>query len=386
MNEFMRRTMLQEAMKNIATRCRIPCLRLRLVTASSHLAGLRYGLTVLIASIFLCAGAAQAQTADPINGSVTVSGTAKCPSGGIGNSTCFSISVQCSGIDGSGVAAEPITVKVTNPNSAKGAVIFVSPGGGNSYYDQSFSYGELIVNSVVQSGFTAVQPFFGLTNGWLQGPAPNGARALACRYAAFANWVASSTSPLIHQTGAPMCAAGVSGGSSAIVYGLAHFGMGTGSTRLFDMVEVTSGPTFSRVDHGCICDQPPYPTTTGQGPLSDCYLTIGSLIDDSYSSPVCSTAHATHDTSYETLLLHDSIMSDDPPFLNYSTTVKVVYGAQNDEGSGIPQGLEWANSITSPKTITVIGDAAHLVPDSFDGALQIANDLTTSCVLQTPQP
>lgn len=345
------------------------------------------GLRVLvILTLMLMSGVlARAQTADPINGGVTVLGTTKCPTGGVPNSACYSISIQCSGIDVTGVAAIPVTVKITNPASAKGAIIFVSPGGGNSYYDQSFSYGQLIVNSAVQAGFTTVQPFFGLANGWLQGPTPNGTRALACRYAAFANWVASSTNPFIHQSGTAMCAAGVSGGSSAVAYSLAHFGMGTGASRLFDMVEVTSGPTFSRIDHGCICDQPTFQTTTGQGPLSDCYLTIGSLIDDSYSSQVCSVARATHDTTSASLLLHDSIMSDDPPFLNYTTAVKVVFGAQNDEGSGIPQGLEWVNAITSPVTVNVVGDAAHLVPDSFDGALQVANDLTTACVLQQPR-
>lgn len=340
---------------------------------------------IVLAALAMASASARAQTADPINGGVTLVGSTKCPSGGVGNSACYALSVQCSGIDSTGVAALPVTIKVTNPGSTKGAIIFISPGGGTSFYDQSFTYGELIVNSVVRAGFTAVQPYFSGTNGWLQGPAPNGARALACRYAALANWVATSTAPLMHQGGSAMCATGVSGGASVIVYGLTHFGMGTGATRIFDMVEVTSGPTFSRLDHGCICDQPPMQTTTGQGPLSDCYLTIGTLVDNTYSSPSCSTAKKTHDTTYESLLYHDSIMSDDPPFLNYSTVVRVVYGAQNDEGAAIPQGLEWLNAVTSPVTVNVIGDAAHLVPDSFDGALQVANDLNTACVLQPPR-
>ncbi len=329
---------------------------------------------------------AQAQTADPINGGVTVLGSAKCPAGGVGNSMCYSLSIQCSGIDGSGVGALPVTVKVTNPGSSKGAIIFVSPGGGTSYYDQSFTYGEMVVNSVLQAGYTAIQPYFGTVNGWLQGPAPNGARSLSCRFAALANWAATSTSPLMHQSGTAMCAAGVSAGSSAVVYSLAHYGMGTGTSRVFDMVEITSGPTFGRLDHGCICNQPPIQTTTGQGPLSDCYLTIGTLVDNTYSSASCSAAKKTHSTINEQLLYHDSIMSDDQPFLNYTTAVHVVFGAQNDEGAAIPQGLEWVNSVTSPVTVNVVQDAAHLVPDSFDGALQVANDLTSACVLQTPKP
>jgi len=123
------------------------------------------------------------------------------------------------------------------------------------------------------------------------------------------------------------------------------------------------------------------PTSTGQGPLSDCYLTIGTLVDNTYSTPACSIAKKTHDTTYETLLHHDSIMSDDSPFLTYQTAVRVVFGGQNDEGAAIPQGLEWINAVTTPVTVNVIGDAAHLVPDTFDGALQVANDLKTTCVL-----
>lgn len=323
-----------------------------------------------------------AQTADPINGGVTLTGNAKCPNEGVGNSSCYNLSIQCSGIDSSGIGAIPVLLKVTNPGAAKGAVLFISPGGGNGFYDQYFTYGTLIVNSVVQAGFTAVQPSFNQGNGWLQGPAPNGARALSCRYAALAEWVFSGTSPLIHQSGTAMCATGVSGGASAVVYGLAHFGMGTGSSRIFDMVEVTSGPTFGRLDHGCICNQPPFQTLTGQGQLSDCYLGIGSLLDDTYSAPYCSQAHATHSTANQQLLQHDSIMSDDPPFLNYSTVVRVVYGAQNNEGAALPQGQEWLQAVTSPVTVTVISDAAHLVPDSFDGAQQIAGDLTSACTLE----
>ncbi len=346
--------------------------------------GLIFCCAIVTAFLAIASSPADAQTADPINGGVTYIGTAKCSAGGLGNSLCYSLSIQCSGIDGSGVAALPVQVKVTNPGSTKGTIIFVSPGGGSSYYDQSFAYGATVVNSVVQAGFTAVQPYFTGANGWTEGPAPNGIRSLACRFAALADWVATTTNPLIYQSGSAMCAAGVSGGSSAIGYALAHFGMGTGSTRLFDMVELTSGPTFSRIDHGCICASPPFQTTTGQGPLSDCYLTIGSLVDSSYSSPVCSNARATHSTANESLLIHDSILSDDPPFLNYQTVVVATFGAQNDEGAGVPQGEEWVSLVTSPVTVNVVADGAHLVPNSFDGALQIANDLNSACVLQSP--
>ncbi|MCU1302955.1 MAG: hypothetical protein JWQ87_3239 [Candidatus Sulfotelmatobacter sp.] len=386
--DLMQCSFLDTKVSEYMARVTLGCVTNKLMVALGQAYRLRGAIAcwlVALAALTVASNSAAAQTADPINGGVTVSGTTNCSGAGVGNSTCYAISVQCSGIDGSGIAALPVTVKVTNPGSPKGAIIFVSTGGGTSYYDQSFTYGAFVVNSVLQAGFTTVQPFFGGTKGWLQGPAPNGVRALVCRFAAVANWVATSTSPLMHQSGTALCTAGVSGGASAIAYSLAHFGMGTGATRIFDMVQVTSGPTFSRLDRGCVCDQAAQQTTTGQGPLSDCYVDAGSLVDNTYSSPVCTTSKKTHDTANESVLYHDSIMSDDPPFLNYSTAVRVVFGAQNDLGGAVPQGLEWVNAITSPLTVNVIGDAAHIVPDTVDGAVQIANDLNTACVLQTPR-
>jgi hypothetical protein len=340
---------------------------------------------IVLAALTLAALPSHAQTADPINGGITYIGTTKCAAGGVGNSTCYSLSAQCSGIDGSGVPAVALTLKVTNPGSSKGAIIFIETGGATTAYDQSFAYGELVVNSAVQAGFTAVQPYFAGNNGWLQGPAPNGPRAVACRYAALANWVYSGTSPLIHQGGTAMCATGVSAGSSVVAYSLSHFGLGSGSTRIFDMVEVASGPMFGRLDHGCICNQPPYQTTTGQGPLGECYLSAGSLVDSTYPGAYCSAGMKNHSTTYASLLYHDSVVSDDSPILNYTAVVRVVFGAQNDLGGAIPQGLDWASLITSPVTVLTVGDAAHLVPDTFDGAMQIANDLNTYCALQAPR-
>jgi hypothetical protein len=335
----------------------------------------------VLAMLFAGTLSANAQTADPINGTVTYVGTEACSPGGVGSGTCYSLNVQCSGIDGSGIGAIPVTLKVNNQGSSKGTIIFTATGGSKTWFEGQFAYGPMLLNSVINAGFTVVQIKFGGSNGYLTGPAPDGTRALACRYAAIANWANSSTNPLIHPANTAYCAAGVSGGSSAIGYALAHFGQGTGDTKIFDMAEIVSGPTFSRFDHGCICDQPPINTHTTEGFLSECLLTATTLIDSTYSAPICTLSSKNHDPTYETLLHHDSIMSDDPPILNYATDVHVVFGGQ-DQSVGAPQGVDWTNAVTSPVTIVTVVDAAHFVPDSFAGAVQVANDLINSCKIQ----
>jgi hypothetical protein len=192
----------------------------------------------------------------------------------------------------------------------------------------------------------------------------------------FAN---TASTPLIHPSNTAMCATGLSGGSSAVGYALSHFGMGTGTTRIFDMVELISGPTFSTLDHGCICDEPPLTGITAQPTLSVCYLTATSLIDGTYPTHVCGSANRTHSTTNAALLRHDSLLSDDPPFLSYTTNVHVLFGGQ-DESAGPAQGLAWVRAVTSPVTMATVLDAGHFLPDSYAGAVQVANDLNNSCV------
>jgi hypothetical protein len=347
----------------------------------------KFSVTILF-SLFIVtcmANIAWSQNADPINGSVTYVGPTKCQAIGIGNSTCYSLTVQCSGIDGTGVGPVGITLKVTNPGSTKGTILFTDAGGSSTWFEGQFAFGPMMMNSLVRAGFTVVQAEFGGSLGYLTGPAPNGVRSLACRYAALANWIFASTasSPLIHPSNSAMCAAGLSGGSSAVGYALAHFGMGTGATRIFDMVEIISGPTLTRIDHACICDQPPLPTDTSQTNLPECLLAAKSLLDGTYSTPVCTSAGKTHSTTNATLLQHDSILSDDPPFLSYSTNVHVLFGGQ-DQSAGPAQGLDWVNAVTSPLTVVTVLDAGHFLPDSFAGAVQVVNDLTSSCALLPP--
>jgi hypothetical protein len=71
----------------------------------------------------------------------------------------------------------------------------------------------------------------------------------ACRPAGFLHFV--YTSPTLFQAGGGMCAHGFSAGSATVVYSLAWYGAGWGSTGYIDNVELLSGPVLTRVDTGC---------------------------------------------------------------------------------------------------------------------------------------
>jgi hypothetical protein len=60
--------------------------------------------------------------------------------------------------------------------------------------------------------------------------------------------------------------------------------------------------------------------------------------------------------------------------------VNVIFGGR-DSTQGVPLGMLWVNEIKGVSGNTVnqqcVGDAPHSVPNSLDGALKIACDLTS---------
>jgi hypothetical protein len=271
-------------------------------------------------------------------------------------------------------------IKVTAPAStAKGTVILAVGNGGTGWYDQFYQQGATVVSNLVNAGFTAAQINFPTPTtggqGWLTGP--GGPRKLACRYATTALWIYNTAT--IHQggTGGPLCATGNSGGSAAIAYALAHYGLGS----IFSMVEPTSGPPMSRLDQGCLCGVAPITVGTDAcgKTLSPCYPApvAQTQIDPAYGNNDCSTANQSAASTF----LNDSVMSSDAMLLYPKTDVHVLYGGQ-DTSSAIPQGWEWSSAIQSNHTIACVANATHGIADSLDGATQISNDLINHCHLQ----
>src|SRR5581483_4166005 len=170
--------------------------------------------------------------------------------GGEPGGICYNVTVSgCPGI-----ADQVAGVKVNNPTGTRGTVTFlVGGGGGPEWYDQNFTFGQLTVDQIVQAGFTTAQINFyaaptgfppgGVFAGWLTGP--GGVRALSCRFSTVSKWIHDT----IRQANQPFCHTGNSGGAATPFYALAYHGFDT----LYNFVEPTSGPPFTRIDKGCIC-------------------------------------------------------------------------------------------------------------------------------------
>lgn len=311
---------------------------------------------------------------DPL-GSVTTHATLTCPGGGVSGATCYTLNVSCPG-----VADLTTYLKVNTPiGTPTGTVLFGIGTGGSGLYDSEFKSGKTAVENVLAGGYTTVQVTFGspfstaVPSGWLTGP--GGVRHLACRYATTAQWIYAN----IHNSnaGAPMCGTGNSGGSAAISYALARFGLDS----IFSMVEPTSGPPMARIDFGCICNQPDANTSCGQGNLSLCYQGSSSILDDAYNSTICTDAVKSRSTANQPLFLSDSILAPGAKLSYPKTDVHFLFGGL-DNTSAVPLGLLYFNSITSTTSQACVADAPHPLPDVLDGATTVASDIIARCHLQ----
>jgi len=347
----------------------------------------------LLAALFLAvaggtvgAGSLQAQKSNFSIGTATGTALSSCssdPGGAAGN--CWGLNVSCPNV----TAIQPYdaTVKVTAPaGQSLGTIIFITGGGGNAYYDTSFTYGTSLIDAVVTAGFTAAQiAFDNPVAGWLTGPAldGNGPISLACLPATAMQWVYDNVLSL----GTPLCATGNSGGSFAIAYALSQYGLDS----ILTFAEETSGPEFSRLDYGCS------PSTRysacaicGSGSQYESYglTNAEDFVDPAYTGVVdglpkgpCSK-DIDGSTHYAAQLHHDSILSDTyPPELSFSTQIRAVFGGLDTSGGAVPEGLDWVSFIASPVALICVPTAGHELADDQNGANQIQTDLIAYCKL-----
>jgi hypothetical protein len=306
-------------------------------------------------------------------GTVTNVKTIACK-GKLSGGVCQQMTVSCPGVN-------DLTafVKTNSPSStAVGTVTFITGTGGTTLYENQFTYGRTAIQNVLNAGYTTVQITFGgpfistQPNGWLQGPG-GVVKAVACRYATVTQWISTN----INQVGKPLCATGNSGGASAIGYALSDYGLG----NTLSMVEPTGGPTMSRVDYGCLCNQPKVTTGCYSGHLGFCYgiTDATTIIDPAYSQPYCSESVAGNPPpNAQSLFQNDSI---DAPAASYNfsrTFVNMVLGTA-DTSPGPAQGETWLHQITSGHAEVCVSGAGHAVPNSLAGADQISSDIISLC-------
>src|SRR5262249_3681305 len=99
------------------------------------------------------------------------------------------------------------------------------------------------------------------------------------------------------------------------------------------------------------------------------------IVDGTYAAPVCTNTNA-GDTSDLPRLLHDSVLDGPDALFSFSKTdVHVVLGGKDDT-TAVPEGVLWAQSIATKKTLACAATGGNAVPCALPGADQMISDLT----------
>ena len=343
--------------------------------------------------------------ATPAHGSQNAIGTATltqetCRSTGLANGTCYRAVISGCPEATADFAANVKINEPANLSQVRGTVFFTTGGGGNALYDYDSEFegdtrcagsncGLLVVQEINADNYRTVQIDFSdpdqLINepdGWLTGPATDGPRALACRYATVVHavWTTLLNSDKAH----PVCATGNSGGGALIAYAMTQYGMGysAGPGPTFTMVEVTSAPPYGRIDHGCAGTAAPTLSVScpAGSKISEDYgiQTAQDFVDPAFPSAVCSADINSNGKDVYASFRHDSVVSDDFPKPSYRTVVRVLFGSQ-DLSAAVPQSSEWYSAIKSSKTSICVAGAPHALPEDYNGAAMIVTDVMNHC-------
>lgn len=253
-------------------------------------------------------------------------------------------------------------MSVAGPAAPVGTVVMIFGGGGNQFFDQGFPAGYL------GKGLRVVQLQF--TGGWLNAGG-QGIKAAACRTSTMIRWAFDN----VHgqDTSEGFCAHGHSGGSGAVSFAVAHYGL----ADILDYVTVDAGPVFGRIDYGC---EPSLAGTGGttrsvcpeipSGPFN--YGGAGpAIIDPAEGTTTCGMPNGDSSPADQSKWANDSVVSAGADYDYPQTELGFWYCGNNpNEASG--QGSFFVEQVTSAKTVTCVTGACAVEPAWTDPAAKLA--------------
>ncbi len=356
-------------------------------------------LAAVLSVCFVPGAAISAHASQNKIGTATIAST-NCQATGLADGACYRVVISdCAQAESDFAAAIKIN-EPPNPSTLRGTVFFTTGGTGQAFYDYNSDYmgdtecpesncGLMAVQSInaanyrtVQVGFVDPQGTISEPDGWLTGPAADGPRALACRYATLVHavWSILLESDSTH----PVCATGNSGGGALVTYAMTQYGMGndSGPGPILALAEPTSGPPYARIDHGCAGAAAPVETVTcpANTRISENYGldTAADYVDPAYPSDVCSVDINSKGKDAYSSFHFDSVLSTDFAAPSYKTVVRALFGSA-DLTSAVPLGEEWYDAVKSTKTAACVAGAPHELPQNYDGATMIVGDVTSLC-------
>lgn len=295
-------------------------------------------------------GGGGAEATEIVLGAVTSS--AQGCTGGAGNlpgTTCQRLTV-------SGLGNVPIDVelRVTDPAGAPiGTVVLGSGNLGTSFY-ADINGGEMLVADLVALGFRVVD------RRWVTGWFTTGEDLIqqAGRHATLLTWIHDN----LHGGGA-FCATGNSAGSGELAYALTHWERGS----ILDVVVLSGGPPFARVDYLCanpvpaewsgLCASvvPPGVLTCG---TPDCALDAGVVVCPYFPT-----------TAEE---LEDASLLGASADLDFSDTIVRGLIGSDDCTVAVPQGLLFFDALPIATPVDFVVGAPHTMSATPEGRAAIA--------------
>ena len=288
---------------------------------------------------------------------------------------CYTVEVSCSGL----AQVDDATLKVGEPTSQpeRGTILFATGWTGAFLWETSSSLAPGVLTNLQAAGFRIVQLEW--TNNWFRATPGQleGLERLACRPASVARWVYDHL--YVQGPNTAFCAVGHSNGASQVAYMLAQYGLAS----IVSAAQMESGPNWSRVDEGCLWDDPAFSALFyAQSERNNA--------DWSYGFPNNGTGPCAHqDRSYRSAFQNSSLALGNWQFVYPTTIVHFLFGDLDTTTTG-SQGMyfyDWLVQHGTPLIqMDTVPNTGHTIVSTTQGADMILDALLNDCQPQGLRP